>query len=273
MSLTKPKLSQLTFAGIPDFPVSFPDTALVLNNNGAGANIDVGLVFNRSLGVTSNVAIYWNEATQSFITAHTNDAGVTDANIVPTSYANLTSGVVTANTIYTETGIFYANGAPAGGSPGGSLGSMQFNNNQTLDGSQIYYNPITGNTVVETTTPSTSFDTGAVVIKGGLGVAGDAYISHVYTDGLFWAGNSQIIQTGGGGGVMSMDWGYIVDPTTIATQLDFGTLDGTGYSVTTMTLSEFLVPPPIGPGGDLMNSSELIDMLEPTTRVTTIDLA
>jgi hypothetical protein len=228
MSLTKPKISQLTFTGIPDFPVSFPDTLITLNNNGSQPGYDLGLVLNRAKGNNSvaNVALYWNEATQSFVTAFTNSSGVTDANVVPTSYANITSGVVTANTIYTTTGIFYANGAPAGGSPGGAQGAVQFNNNQALAGSQVFYDTVTGNTVVTTTTPSTSFSTGAMVVDGGVGIAGNAYISTVYTNGLYWAGNSQVIQTGGGGSSnqFSMDWGSITDAPTLGTTYDFGTL-------------------------------------------------
>ena len=55
--------------------------------------------------------------------------------------------------------------------------------------------------------------------------------------------------------------------------IDFGVIDNTGYTVTTMTISEFVVPEPIGPGGDLMNANEVIDLLEPTTRTITVDLA
>lgn len=274
MSLTKPKLSQLTFTGIPDFPVSFPDTLLELNNNGTEANLDVGFVFNRTLGTTApNVALYWNEEKQSFITAYTTSSGNIDSNIVPTTYANITSGVVSANTIYTETGIFYANGAPAGGSPGGDQGALQFNNNQTLDGANVFYYPSSGNTVVTTTTPSTSFDTGAVVVAGGMGIAGDTYIAKIYTNGIYWAGNSQIVQTGGGGGGWSMDWGFITEATTIGTQFDLGTLDGTGYTVTTYPLTEFIVPEPIGYDADLMNANEVIDLLEPIGHTVTVDLA
>jgi hypothetical protein len=274
MSLTKPKLSQLTFTGIPDFPVSFPDTLITLNNNGRQANLDVGLVFNRTLGSTApNVALYWSESTQSFVTAYTNSSGNTDSNVVPTSYANITSGVVTANTIYTTTGIFYANGAPAGGSPGGSQGSIQFNNNQTLSGSTVFYDNATGNTVITSTTPSTSFNTGAVVIDGGMGVAGSAYIAQVYTNGLFWAGNSQVIQTGGGGGgsSLSMDWGFITDIPTASATYDFGTIAGaSGYTVTTLPINEFATP--TSPG-DLMTGTYEIDLLEPNPGSASYDLA
>lgn len=275
MSLTKPKLSQLTFTGIPDFPVSFPDTLITLNNNGNAIGPDVGVVFNRALGNNSvaNVALYWNEATQSFITAYTNSSGTTDSNIVPTSYANITSGVVTASTIYTTTGIFYANGAPAGGSPGGAQGSIQFNDNQTLAGSGIFYDNSTGNTVITSATPSTSFDTGAVVIEGGMGVSGSAYISQVYTNGLYWAGNSQIIQTGGGSssGQMSMDWGLITDTPTLGLLFDFGTIAGaSGYVVTTLPINEYVTP--LSPT-DMLIGSETIDLMEPATSSASCDLA
>lgn len=272
MALTKPKLSQVTFSGIPDFPVSFPDTLIELNNNGTVANLDIGFVFNRTLGNTaSNVALYWNESTQSFVTAYTNSSGNTDSNVEPITYANITSGVVTANTIYTTTGIFFANGAPAGGSPGGVNGSVQFNDNQTLNGSNISYNKNNGNLTISSLTNSTSKTTGAVVIEGGLGVGGDVYATHVFADGLFWAGNGQVIQTGGGGGggQMSMDWGLITDGPSLSTTYDFGLLDTSGYSVTTILISEFI--PAFD--GDLMNGSDEIDLLEPSTATVVYDLA
>jgi hypothetical protein len=256
---------------MPDFPISFPDTTLVLNNNGRGANVDVGLVFNRSLGTTSNVAFYWNEATQSFITAQTNSAGTVDANIVPTSYANITSGVVNATTIYTTNGIFYANGEPAGGTPGGAVSSLQYNNNQNLSGANIYYNNTNGNLAISSVTPSTSFNTGAVVVDGGIGVAGSAYISAVYTNGLYWASNSAVIQTGGGSSSqMSMDWGLITDAPTAGTTYDFGTIAGaSGYTVTTITIGELAQ---YG-SADLMNGSDEIDLLEPNPGTASFSLA
>lgn len=58
-----------------------------------------------------------------------------------------------------------------------------------------------GNLVVDATTSSTSKTTGAVVVAGGVGISGNAYVDRLYTtQGLFWAGNGFVISTGGGGG-------------------------------------------------------------------------
>lgn len=59
-----------------------------------------------------------------------------------------------------------------------------------------------GNSVltITTQTSSSSNTTGSVVVKNGLGVKGNVYTDAIYTNGLFWAANGNVISTGGGSG-------------------------------------------------------------------------
>jgi hypothetical protein len=106
MALTKPKLSQNI-----DTDISvFTDPILVLHQGSASANVDTGFLFNRANGLVSNVAIYWSESANSFVTAFTNSSGAADANVAPTQFANVRVGSVTANTIQSDSYKF-SNGA------------------------------------------------------------------------------------------------------------------------------------------------------------------
>ena len=109
MALTRPKLSQLDSSS-----TVFTDPLLVLHQGATAANIDVGFLFNRANGLVSNVALYWSEADKAFYTTFTNSGGATDANLVPTTYANLVTNVLSANTISTS-GDFTTTGNITGG--------------------------------------------------------------------------------------------------------------------------------------------------------------
>jgi hypothetical protein len=89
MALTRPKIWDI------DTNIEyFMDPITVLHQGASSANVDVGFLFNRANGLVSNVALYWSETSQSFVTAFTANTGVTNSNIAPTSYANLTVGNV-----------------------------------------------------------------------------------------------------------------------------------------------------------------------------------
>ena len=72
----------------------------------------------------------------------------------------------------------------------------------SITSSGILYDPIkAGNIVAANTTPSTSKTTGALIVGGGAGIAGNVYANRVYsTEGLYWAGNGNVMSTGGGSG-------------------------------------------------------------------------
>jgi hypothetical protein len=133
MALTKPKLSQNI-----DTDISvFADPILVLHQGSTLANVDTGFLFNRANGLVSNVAIYWSESANSFVTAFTTSTGVADANLSVTRYANVRSGTVTANSIATVEGIYWAGNGNAV-----VTGSSSFSNVTVTGG-----NTITANTV------------------------------------------------------------------------------------------------------------------------------
>jgi hypothetical protein len=95
MALTRPKLSH----NIDTDSSVFTDPILVLHQSATAANVDSGFLFNRANGLVSNVAIYWSESANSFVTAFTTNAGSSNSNISVSTYANLITGILTSNSI------------------------------------------------------------------------------------------------------------------------------------------------------------------------------
>lgn len=87
MALTRPKFYQ-----VDTTITAFSDPITVLHQGSTLANVDVGFLFNRANGLVSNVALYWSESSQTFVTAYTANDGNTNSNISVSSYANLTVG-------------------------------------------------------------------------------------------------------------------------------------------------------------------------------------
>jgi hypothetical protein len=173
MALTRPKYNNLN-----SNVVVFNDPITVLNG-GSTTDDDVGFLVNRANGLVPNVAIYWSEATNSFVTALTPDTGGPNANIDIASYANITTGNVYAQ------GYFYANGTPFI-----SGGTSTYGNANVAAYLPTYNGNIGGNITI-----------GANLYVGGnLIVSGNVYshdteiltqtqvIAHeVYSNSYFWA--------------------------------------------------------------------------------------
>ena len=87
MALTRPRFGQLNTSIVAE-----ADPITVLHAGATSANVDVGFLMNRANGLVSNVALYWNESGNTFVTAFTGNSGGTDTNIAVTSYANVTTG-------------------------------------------------------------------------------------------------------------------------------------------------------------------------------------
>jgi hypothetical protein len=86
-----------------------------------------------------------------------------------------------------------------GGTPAGATGAVQFNNGGALGATSLVYDSASGNILLTDTTESVSNVTGAMVIQGGLGVAGNVYANTIYTTtGIRWAGNGVAFSSGGG---------------------------------------------------------------------------
>ena len=194
MALTKPKLSQNI-----DTDISvFSDPILVLHQGSGAADIDVGFLMNRSNGLTSNAAVIWQESSRSFVHILTNSSGVSNSNLAVQSYANVSvgnvllinnSGIYVDGTLGTAGQVLASDGsktywAPPGGFTGG-----------TVSGATVFQS----NLVVSNTTVSTNTTTGALVVLGGAGVAGNVYMDKLYTtNGLYWSGNGASFSSGGG---------------------------------------------------------------------------
>lgn len=186
MPITKPRLS----TNINTDVGTFTDPILVLHQGSTQADVDVGFLMNRSNGLTSNAAVIWQESSKSFVHILTNSSGAADANLTVQSYANVSvgnvllinnAGIYVNGTLGTSGQVLASDGtktfwAPPGGFTGGAVP------NQTTFASNL---------VVSNTTQSTSNVTGALVVAGGIGVAGNIYsgANIVITNGIFWGAN------------------------------------------------------------------------------------
>lgn len=94
MGLTRPKIAQVNTV-----VTTISDPISVLNLNSTQANIDVGFIMNRNSGGIANVALFWDESANTFVTAFTSSSGNVNANIAITTYANLRTDTLTANTV------------------------------------------------------------------------------------------------------------------------------------------------------------------------------
>jgi len=92
MALTRPLLSQLNTNII-----AFSDNMMVVNAANV-ANRDIGMVYDRSLGSMPNVAMVWQESSKSFTFAYTTSSGLTNANIVVSSNADIKAGNISSVT-------------------------------------------------------------------------------------------------------------------------------------------------------------------------------
>ena len=206
MALTRPTVAQLN-----TIVTEISDPILVLNKGSTQANVDVGFVFNRDGGINPNVALYWNETTDSLVTAYTGSTGGLNANIAIMSYANLTVGNLTvygnlvpsANITYDlgsptqrwRTGYFSANTIDLGGSTigvsnnafvftsDGVTQSLSANGVSTANTFSAATTTIKGNLIVNATTGAASTTTGALRVMGGVGVSGSTYTKYLTVEG------------------------------------------------------------------------------------------
>lgn len=156
MSLTRPRIQQ-----IDTTITAFTDPITVIHAGSTQANVDMGFLYNRANGLVSNVALYWSEAGNTFVTAFTSNSGATDSNIAVSQYANLTVGTLTADSLAT-TGNLYVGGNL-------TVANLITVNQEVVTTTEI----IQGNTVANSGTASTDTTTGALVVRGGAGISGD----------------------------------------------------------------------------------------------------
>ena len=176
MALTRPLLSQLN-TNI----TSFSDNMMIMNA-GNVANRDIGTIYDRSLGSVANVAMVWQESRQAFTFAYTTSTGLTNANIVVSSNANISVGNVFASSYFYSNGSVFSGGG--GGTPGGSSGQLQYNNLGTFAGAA-------GATFNGTNVSVTGFNVNnSATVGTTLGVTGNINIGNVA--GVTWANASGV---------------------------------------------------------------------------------
>jgi len=169
------------------------DPLLTLNNGFTGTNTyDEGLIFNR--GSSTNQAFIWSETYKEFRVVSTTETGTTYGNINATGLANLSvgsfvaTGIGNISTLYSATATILnayhttlnvtgnvllglTQAAAINATPIGNItqASGQFT---TLSATASFY--------ANAGTPSTSTSTGAAVVIGGVGVAGNIYANSIY---------------------------------------------------------------------------------------------
>ena len=148
MALTRPKIWDL------DTNIEyFMDPITVLHQGATSANVDVGFLMNRANGLVSNVALYWNEAGNTFVTAFTSNSGATDTNVSVTSYANVTTGAHTITTSSTINSTSTSTGALVVTGGAGISGNVNIGGNLTVSNflGNVFFGP----------TPTTTYYTQA----------------------------------------------------------------------------------------------------------------
>lgn len=224
MALTRPKIWDL------DTNIEyFMDPITVLHQGATSANVDVGFLFNRANGLVSNVAVYWSESGQSIQYVFTSNTGVTNSNITPTGYANVTVG----NVLFVNGAGLYINGSlGTNGQVLSSTGSgLQWVASGGFSGGSVpNQTTFASNIVASAGTASTSSTTGALVVVGGIGTSGNVWAGQVYSTNNgngtnfavgddTWIGDINIANTMGIKGQQDPTQGYIV----------FGNANNTNY--------------------------------------------
>lgn len=180
------------------------------------------------------------------------NGNISASSIIITSGIFWSNGTAFVSSIYNDSNVEAYIGANIGtlflgnASTNANLGAFQtFSNsnaatqtssintiNANLGSFQTYANSKIGtntnsNLVVVATTTSTSATTGALVVRGGVGVAGNVYADRVYTTtGIYWSGNGASFSSGGGGSPFASN--VVITSGTAGTSATSGALVVTG---------------------------------------------
>ena len=121
------------------------------------------------------------------------DAGITGNIYIGGSAGNaiITQSRIYAGDMYINDGVFWANGTMFSGEgvPRGNIGAIQYNNGVNFSGTDYFvYDPTTTNVTISSGTTSSNTATGALVVTGGVGVAGTLNVTRGQSEeGFFWA--------------------------------------------------------------------------------------
>ena len=123
MGLTRPTVAQLNTV-----VTEISDPISVLNKGSTLANVDVGFVFNRDGGASSNVAFFWNETTDTFNLVSTTSTGGVNSNVAITAYSDLRIRDLTGNTAsFSGTSAITIPTGNTAQRPAGATGQIRFN--------------------------------------------------------------------------------------------------------------------------------------------------
>jgi hypothetical protein len=157
------------------------------------ANANVGALFLGNAGTQANLGAFQTYANTTFITLDANVGTLFLGNA--TTQANLGAFQTYANTSFVTLDA--------------NIGTLFLGNVSTQANLGAFYayantkigNNSNGNLVIAATTTATSNVTGALVVRGGVGVSGNVFANTIYTTtGIRWAGNGAVFSSGGGGG-------------------------------------------------------------------------
>jgi hypothetical protein len=115
--------------------------------------------------------------------------------------ADLTiAGNVTAANVYLSNGVYWSgNSVPYVQTlAAGTTNQLQYKSASGFAGANITFDSTAGNLVISSVTNSANISTGALVVRGGVGVTGNVYSDRLYpTTGIYWAGNNVSYGAGG----------------------------------------------------------------------------
>ena len=233
MALTRPRIGQLNTNVFAE-----ADPITVLHAGATAANVDVGFLMNRANGLVSNVALYWSESGNTFVTAFTSNTGITDTNISATSYTTITTGhhLPGANVTYSlgsttqrwkdlwlSGTTIYLGGATISSPDANTVAITNQNGGSfSVTGSAAGQASGTfGNLIANSGVASTSTSTGALQVIGGAGIGGNLYVGgNLSVTGTTTFTNTETI--------LNSEYATTIDATTVRAS----TIGNTGATLT-----------------------------------------
>jgi hypothetical protein len=233
MALTRPRIGQLNTNVFAD-----ADPITVLHAGATAANVDVGFLMNRANGLVSNVALYWSESGNTFVTAFSSNTGITDTNISATSYTTITTGhhLPGANVTYSlgsttqrwkdlwlSGTTIYLGGATISSPDANTVAITNQNGGSfSVTGSAAGQASGTfGNLIANSGVASTSTSTGALQVIGGAGIGGNLYVGgNLAVTGTTTFTNTETI--------LNSEYATTIDATTVRAS----TIGNTGATLT-----------------------------------------
>jgi hypothetical protein len=157
-------------------------TNVVINSITPSTSSTTGaLVVRGGVGVVGNITANGNVVLGAGTISNVVVNSITPTTSTTTGALVVTGGLgvagnIYSNTLYTQTGIFWAaNNSAYSISPAGTDTQLQYNDNGVFNGATVTFTKSNGNVVINSTTTSGNITSGALVVRGGMGVAGNIF--------------------------------------------------------------------------------------------------